>query len=236
MHVAICDDSEIARELLVEFFSYYCANKAISYEIEQYETAVPLICDVEEGARFDIVFLDIYMGELLGIDAAHKLRELGYQGKIVFLTASPDFALAGYDVEAAGYLLKPLAFQTFSRMMDRMVKYFKGSTYPIRQRSKVIRIPYDEIYYIESRNSKCILHGKKEDYIIYKQLDKITEELNDRRFLRCHQSFLVNMDYVRFADKEFRMVNGATVLIRQKDLKAIKQSFLDYVNTKTRQI
>ena len=236
MHVAICDDCEIDRELLTEFLLSYCASHAVSFEMEQYETAVPLICDVEEGVSFDLVFLDIYMSELLGIEAAHKLRELDYRGKIVFLTASPDFAIAGYDVEAAGYLLKPLAFQTFSQMMDRMLKYFEGSTYPVRQRSKVIRIPYDEILYIESRNSKCILHGKSEDYVIYKQLDKIAEELNDWRFLRCHQSFLVNMDHVRLADREFRMVNGAMVLIRQKDLKAIKQCFLNYVNAKSRKL
>lgn len=232
MRVAICDDNEMSRELLNEFLGCYFANRAIHYQVVQYETAVPLLCDVEEGELYDLIFLDIYMEEILGIEAAYRLRGIGYRGEIAFLTATDEFALAGYEVGAAGYLLKPLAYEKFCHVMERMTKHLQESTYSIKQRSAVIRIPYGEIIYIESINSKCILHTKNKEYVLYKQLDKIEQELKDCRFLRCHQSFLVNMDYIIQADKEFELENGETVMIRQRDVKTIRQTFIDYMKSK----
>lgn len=67
---------------------------------------------------------------------------------------------------------------------------------------------------------------------MYKRLSEIEQELNDRCFLRCHQSFLVNMDYILRADKEFTLTNGDTVSIRQRSLKMMKKMYLDYLKEK----
>ena len=110
MHIAVCDDSAFDRELIVELLHIYFAQKPFQYKLAQYNSGINLVCDVEDGCWFDIIFLDIYMNGLLGIDAAHKLRALGFDGAIIFLTASADFAVDSYDVAAAGYLLKPHSF------------------------------------------------------------------------------------------------------------------------------
>ncbi len=173
------------------------------------------------------------MNDLLGIDAARKIRSLHYNGQIVFLTSSPDFAVDGYDVEAAGYLLKPLSQDKLSRVMARILLNSDSGIYQVRQRSNVIQIPYHDILFVESRNSKCILHRNGGvTYTIYKHLSQIEEELSDIRFLRCHQSYLVNMDYIDQVDKQFHLNSGDTVLIRQRDLRAIRQSYLDYLKLK----
>ena len=88
MRVAVCDDSRIDRELFVAVLHHYFVNKPISNEIVQYENGMDLLHDVEDDMWFDIIFLDIYMNDLLGIDVAHKLRSLGYRGHIIFFTAS----------------------------------------------------------------------------------------------------------------------------------------------------
>lgn len=233
MRIAICDDCCIDRELIVYQLQQYCMEKSIHYEIAQYKNGASLLCDMEDGCWFDVVFLDIYMKGMLGIHVAEQLRARTYNGAIVFFTSSSEFAVDSYDVEAAGYLLKPSSYEKLCRVMDRILHAFDASTYQVQQRSKVIRVPYHEILYVESSNSKCILHCREDgSLILYKRLDEIEEELNDPRFLRCHQSYLVNMDHIRQADRQFELTTGDIVLIRQRDLKTIRQRYLDYMAEK----
>lgn len=90
-------------------------------------------------------------------------------------------------------------------------------------------IPYNEIVYIESNNSKCILHRNNgEKYNIYKKLNEIESELNDSRFLRSHQSYLVNMDYIIEAGNQFQLSTGDVILIRQRHVKEIRNQYLKY--------
>lgn len=231
MRVAVCDDSRIDRELFVAVLHHYFVNKPISNEIVQYENGMDLLHDVEDDMWFDIIFLDIYMNDLLGIDVAHKLRSLGYRGHIIFLTATADFAVDSYEVEASGYLLKPQSFEKLSQVMDRATREMTTNTYQVKKHSKIIRVPYHEILYVESMNSKCIMHCcNDQSYVIYKRLTTIEHELNDERFLRCHQSYLVNMDHIHQVDSQFTLVTGDTVAIRQRDLKLIRQTALDYLD------
>ena len=166
----------------------------------------------------------------MGNQIAHQLRAMGYQGEIVFLTASSDFAIEGYDVDASGYLLKPLDYGKLEMVMDRITRNIAPSTYQIRQRSTVTKLSYHEILYIESSNSKCILHTESGGaYTVYKTLNTIEKELGDRRFLRCHQSFLVNMDHIKQIGKQFLLSNGDYVPIRQRGVKAVRQAYMDYI-------
>ena len=231
MRIAVCDDSNIDRELFVALLHHYFANKPISNEIIQYENGMNLLQDVEDDMWFDIIFLDIYMNDLLGIDVAHKLRSLGYRGHIIFLTATADFAVDSYEVEALGYLLKPQSLEKLSQVMDRAIRTMTTNTYLVKNHSKIIRVPYHEILYAESMNSKCIMHCCNDQrYVIYKRLTTIEHELNDKRFLRCHQSYLVNMDHIHQVDSQFTLVTGDTVAIRQRDLKSIRQAVLHYLD------
>ena len=233
MQIAVCDDSALDRKIITSLLSLYFSEKAISYEIFQYENGTDLIYDVEESRWFDVIFLDIYLNGQLGIDVARRLRTLHYDGEIVFLSASSEFAVDSYDVEALSYILKPHSIEKLHHTMDRIIQKVEVNTYRVKQRSKMIRIPFHEILYVESSNSKCILHRRSGDsYVIYKRLNEIERELSDPRFLRCHQSYLVNMDCIEQADRQFRLSNGETVMIRQRNLKAIRQHYMDYLASK----
>lgn len=123
MFIGICDDSSLDRDIIADFLSNYFSEKGIEYRINIYENGSNLIYDIQDGALPDIIFLDIYLenGEM-GIEVARKLRQNNYCGSIVFLTASADFAIDSYDVEASGYLLKPHSYEKLCGVMDRIVK------------------------------------------------------------------------------------------------------------------
>lgn len=228
MNIAICDDNLLDRELIVDLLECYFFNKSISYSIDQYENGDNLIYEIEDGHPYDIIILDIFMGKLLGIEVAKNLRKLKFNGEIIFLTASSDFAVDSYDVNAGGYILKPISYNKLKKVIDKVTLKLGTNSYCVRQRSNFLLIPYNEIVYIESNNSKCILHRNNgEKYNIYKKLNEIESELNDSRFLRSHQSYLVNMDYIIEAGNQFQLSTGDVVLIRQRHVKEIRNQYLD---------
>ena len=137
-----------------------------------------------------------------------------------------------YDVDATGYLLKPLKPEKLDVVMNKITQSQNIGVYRIQHRRKIVTVKFDDILYVESSNSKCILHSNNKNYCIYKRLTDIEAELSDKRFLRCHQSYLVNMDYIKNADKQFELLNGELVCIRQRSLKAIKQEFINYIGRK----
>ena len=234
MRVAVCEDNEIHRDIMEHMLNRYSSERSIPFELVPYKYGKNFLYDMEEGGYYDVVFLDIYMEDVMGNEIAHKLRAMGYQGEIVFLTASPEFAIESYDVDASGYLLKPLDYGKFRMVMDRITRNIDPSTYQIRQRTTVTKIVYHEILYIESCNSKCILHTDSgRTYTVYKTLSSVEKELEDRRFLRCHQSFLVNMDHIKQIGAQFLLSNGDIVPIRQRGVKSVRQACMDYFASKS---
>lgn len=234
MRIAVCEDNEIHRDILEHLLNRYFSERSIPFELAPYKYGKNFLYDMEEGAYFDVTFLDIYMEDTMGNEIAHKLRAMGYQGEIVLLTASPDFAIESYDVDAGGYLLKPLDYEKLKMVMDRITRNTDPCAYQIRQRTTVTKLVYREILYIESSNSKCIFHTEYgRTYTVYKTLNTIEKELGDSRFLRCHQSFLVNMDHIKQIGKLFLLSNGDYVPIRQRGVKSVRQAYIDYIDSKS---
>lgn len=229
MRLAICDDNDLERDLLHTLLKKYFSETSVRCDFTLYDRGTSLYYDVMEDIDYDIIFLDLFMGDSFGMRIAQKLRDISYKGKIIFCTVSADYALESYDVFASGYILKPYSLNDIKRTLDRFLPEYQCNSYQVKQKSNIIYIPLNEIMYVESDNTKCILHRTEDrEYIIYKKLIQIEDELNDPRFLRCHQSFLVNMNYVREANDVFLLQNGENVLIRKKSKKTIQNKFLVY--------
>lgn len=234
MRIAVCDDNELDRAIITSLLERYFEGKSISYRIETYASGVNLLHEVKDGRRYDVVFLDIYMDTKLGIDVARELRQIPYNGAIVFLTATAEFAVDSYDVDAIGYLLKPHSYEKLCGVMKKVTTNYDVATYQITFRNNVIRIPYHEILYFESDNVKCLLHHRNgKTYSIRKKMNEIEEEVSkDPRWLRCHLSYLVNMEHIQHADSRFTLFNGEEVMIRQRTLKEIRAKYLLYAEKK----
>ena len=229
MRLAICDDNDLERDLLYTLLKKYFSETSVRCEFTLYDRGTALYYDVMEDIEYDIIFLDLFMGDSFGMRIAQKLRDISYKGKIIFCTVSADYALESYNVFASGYILKPYSLNDIKRTLDRFLPEYQCNSYQVKQKSNIIYIPLNEIMYVESDNTKCILHRSEDrEYILYTKLIQIEAELNDPRFLRCHQSYLVNMNYVREATDVFLLQNGDNVLIRKKSKKIIQHKFLEY--------
>ena len=150
MRIGICDSSLLDREIITDFLDDYFYKKSIDYSICSYSSGKELIYDIQDGNYLDLIFLDIYIGNELGISIAKQLREeIGYNGKIVFLTATVDFAVDGYDVEAVGYLLKPVHTQKLHMVMNKITKNLDAEVYRIKQRNNIHTLKFDNIIYVD---------------------------------------------------------------------------------------
>ncbi len=231
MRIAVCDDNQIDRDIIKDFLHTYMTEKSIPNTITEYENGMNLIYDIEEGRYYDMVFLDIFMDQILGMDIARKLRTVGYTGNIVFLTSTAEFAVDSYEVEASGYLLKPHDYEKLCGLLNRIIDRTNIGHFQVSVRNTIYSIPFGEIVYVESRNNICILHRSDgSEYTIYKKLSEVELQLNESRFLRCHQSYLVNMSYISKADSQFELTTGDVVLIRQRSQKEIRRIYQEFAS------
>lgn len=234
MKIAVCDSSIIYRDLIADILNLYFGSnfdhRYISHEFIKYDNSKALIYDFEEGSIFDIIFVDVYMKKLSGLDAARKLREKGYKGAIILVAETAKYAVEGYEVGAFRYMIKPFGYEEVAAVMDKLVSSIEDNAFVIHKRNEVIRLAYRDIVYVDSSNTKCFVHSiDNEKYVVYKRLDEIEEELNDKRFLRSHKSYLVNMSYVCSMDKCFHLTNGDVALIRQRGLKDIREAYIGFL-------
>lgn len=232
MKLALYDPSPAAARQLAARLRQYGRLRSLRMELTLFSESSPLLCDVEEGAWFDAVFLALSPQAPEALATARRLRQTGYTGKLLLLAPDRRFALESCEVEAFAYLLTPVAPAALFPVLDRLTRDFDALTYCIKQRHRIILLSYNEILYVESRNSKCLFHTGDGLWTVYKRLDTIQDELDDPRFLRSHKSFLVNMDYVCRAEENFELLNGDRVPIRQRTLRAIRLAYEEYITEK----
>lgn len=204
LKIAVCDDDGYFRVQMKEILEQYLINRGIVFEIDLFTSGENFLNMGIEIINYKVVFLDINMDELDGIMTAKKIREVSKDIFIVFVTAFVNYTIEGYKVDAVRYILKnnrtlaETVYECMDAMREKMdyTVIFKSFDF-IEGRKK---ISLERLLYIESRLHRLefyIMQDKIEKYALYGKLDKIEAMLADHNFVRIHQSFLVNMKYIK---------------------------------------
>lgn len=233
--IAICDDSSIDAEIMKSFLEDYYDKKHCFCEISIYSSGEELIETYQNaGNKFHLLFLDIFMNQLNGIETATLIRQYDDNVKIVFCTVSLEHAVDSYEVFAYGYLVKPFDVSKMRALLDKFTKNVIG------EEINYIRIKSDyadrlvvlsDIVYIESNDKVLFLHKKNHEVIkTYGKLSGVDDQLNKKNFLRCHQSYIVNLDHVTgIEDTDFKTVLREKVPIRKKDFYKFREAYQQYL-------
>lgn len=187
--------------------------------------------------QFDLIFLEICMKNCNGIEVAQAMRKNGYKNDIIFYTSSKEFILEGYKVHAFDYLMKPTTAheieEVLQKYIDLRIKNEKILTILDSHKNPKYNIPLSKIEYIESTNTWVTIYLNDGHHIrMYTKLSDLEETIHDSRFLRCHQSYLVNMDYILQATDVFELISGQKVPIRVRKRKQIQDTYLQYIYNK----
>lgn len=212
--IAICDDEEYFRTKEKQLILNYMSKKDCACQIDTFVSGKALLKLKESLSNYHIIFLDINMEEMDGIETATKIRNIAKDICLVFVTAFITYAPEGYKVNAIRYLLKDdESFENaINECLDTILKKIDYETKDIyfdfqEGRTKVC---LENIIYVESNLHKLIFHIANEDvteYTLYTKLDNIDELFLNNSFCRIHKSYLVNLRYVESVTRYSAMLS-----------------------------
>jgi DNA-binding LytR/AlgR family response regulator len=226
IRIAIVEDMEQERSRIKEYVENYFAGQDSTAELFLFADG----CDLLEQypPQLDLVLLDIEMERIDGLQTAHRIREFDEKVQILFVTAMVQYALEGYQVDAADFLVKPIRYPVFCSRMDRVVRKILAGRprfLRIRQGREEISCPVQQITCIESSNKKTVIHRKDGDEIVSAEpLYTLEKRLEAEPFFRCHNAFLVNLDEVRTVSSSEVTVQGMRIPVSKYRKKEFMQA------------
>ncbi len=193
LRIAICDDEKIILDKIEKLVKNELDNLKIKNEINTFISGESLL-EYSNLDDFDIIFLDIELKTINGMDIAQTLRNKAYDKIIVFVTSFADYSIVGYKVNAFRFILKDNLEEELSECIRNTVAKLGLKKAAFDEFVMDIR----DIVYIESAKHQVVIHFKNgDDYKIYDTLDNIEKKLNSSNLVRVHQSYLVNVIYVK---------------------------------------
>ncbi len=193
------DDEPLALELIREYASKF----PVLQLLHTFEDAISG-AEFLRHAKVDLVFIDINMPDISGIDLVRSLKE---KPMIIFTTAHKKFAIDGFELDALDYLLKPIQFDRFARTVNKAVEYYQYRNSPkserlgsifVRSEYRMVKVELANIEYIESLEDYVKIHLSNNEYVLsLMTLKAILEKLPPDRFKRIHRSYIVSLDKIK---------------------------------------
>lgn len=166
------------------------------------------------------------MGGMDGVTAAHQLRERGFDGELVFLTAFSEYVFQGYDVRALNYLLKPPSYMQIEKCLDHIAAKLHEERYTFRYQGSIFQVPYSKILYISSANHYSQIITTEGALKQMEPMRNIHAYLPGQ-FLFCHRTTIINMDHVlMLKGRDLILSNEETIPVSQKYLQEIRSALL----------
>lgn len=201
--IAICDDERHFRELIHRILEEYMGQTGMVYQIDEFQSGEELLCQGIELVKYQVVFLDVNMTGLNGIETARKIRKISEDIYIAFITAFMTYTLEGYRVNAVRYILKntvnmpQMIFECMDTIISKLNYVVKKKIFRFNEGMKNVSL--ERLLYIESRLHKLMFYIMEDElnmYTLYDTLNDIEKELAGNDFIRIHQSYLVNMKHI----------------------------------------
>ncbi|MFV0527139.1 MAG: LytR/AlgR family response regulator transcription factor [Lachnospiraceae bacterium] len=201
IHIAICDDDSYMTGYIENLVLKECRRWNLCAETEVFFDGNQLIAYVENISKFDVIFLDIEMKHQNGIQTAQQIRQTDTLALLIFISHHDSYLKALFEVQPFWFLDKPVdeqIFRTcFGKAMERLEKNRQAFHY--KTGKTLHRVPVQDILYLESDRRQIHIHMKSQEISFYGKLDEAEVLLKklEGRFLRIHQSYLVNLLYIR---------------------------------------
>jgi DNA-binding LytR/AlgR family response regulator len=230
----VCDDLPEEQAKLGRMIRVYGKKRGVSVQLSFFSGGEELL-DAFRPGKDQILFLDIYMPGLSGMEAARRIRKLDAACAIVFSTTSQDCGIESFEVQASDYLVKPIRQEDVDGALDWCLDHLPESPryLTVQSEREPVRLPVQLLEYIEISGHLAKIHAGKQIVETHRGLGELQEAIGSPDFLRCHRSFLVNMNHIQKAEGNFfQMASGDLVPISPTDAGQMREQFMDWTFVK----
>lgn len=232
MRLAVCDN-EIEECILIKRQLEKCGQNSPSetYEIHHFTSGEAFLEELrKDSGDYDMVFMDVYMDGMNGIEAARAARKLSPMLELVFITTSREFAVEAFQIQALHYLVKPVTLEQLGTALDRYrQKKGKIRYLEVAQGRNMVRLRFSQIHYLQSRNNGTDIFIDNHVLHVNLNTSALIEQM-DGRFLSIRRGMCVNMSFIKRMDADQCVLkNGEIVLLSRKERADIRSRYREYI-------
>ncbi len=231
--IAVCDDEKCTSEKIEKMAKDFFRKKNIDISVVKYSSGEELL---ESNKRMDILFLDIGMQGMDGIETARMLRAYGYKGFLVFITVLKEMVFQSFEVQPFDYLIKPVQEKNFDKTMERLFRSMQDRSTSEKGHLLVQKgyesniISFQDITCCEIIDRKVYLYLESGEVIDYYDRIQNLEKKLDRRFFRCHRSYLINLNYLKsYRNNTAYMADGKEIPVSRLRSREFSNVILQYM-------
>lgn len=223
-YIVICEDDLLQRKFLVSYLQQIFTELCFEYLIFEYSSGEELLSAYPD--KVDLLFLDIHMDKLTGMDTARKVREFDNYVEIIFTTVMPDYIQEGYEVRAYRYLLKPLEYESIFKHTKACIDDLldKKDTFIIKDKFQTHILKTNDIFYVEVLRKEVTIYTQEKKYRFKTSMKSIENRLVKKNFFRCHKSYLINLKKVKsLIEKEnVAIIDSYEIPVSRYKMKTLK--------------
>lgn len=210
--IAICDDNDTDSGYISSLVSLWAEQRNVQMKADTFSSAEAFLFHYAEQKDYDILLLDIEMGQMDGVTMAKTVRRENETVQIIFISGYSEYISEGYEVSALHYLMKPVHQEKLFEVLDRATEKLQKNEriLYLEISGEMVRIPFYEIRYLEVCQNYVTIHGRQ-DYTVKKTLSEFENEL-DERFFRAGRSYLINLSYIqKVTKKEVHLIDSTVI-------------------------
>ena len=232
VRIAIVEDEQEQADRLESYIRRYADEHGIGTQVTVYSNVITFL--EQYKAAVDIVYMDIMMPMMNGMDASRLLREKDDKVMLIFVTSMRQYAIKGYEVDASDFIVKPVAYPEFTLKFTRALSKIPQSEdndILLRTEGGFVRLTPGRIRYVEVRGHHCVYHTDSDTYQQYQSMKAVEEALPKEYFARCNNFLLVNLAFVEKIDNLTVWVAGEALPISHPRKKPFSDAFAQFAGS-----
>ena len=227
--IAVVDDDPRDAQILKDCVEEYCRRSDQAVMVHVFHDGLDLIRSTE---NHDIVFLDIQMKKLDGLETARFIRKISRDSVLIFVTNMAQFAIKGYEVDALDFILKPATMASIVYVMDKAMKRLNDggqALFSLKTADGPISLSANDIIFVEVFDHNLVYHTTRGDYTVRGRLGDVSEKLSPDRFVMCNRSFIVNLRHVSNVTAEYLLIGDTRISVSKSHRKELMKRFSNYL-------
>ena len=229
--IAVCDDEEYFREHMKKMIGEYLRENEVLFDVDTYQDGMEFCKEESNLYKYNVIFLDIDMPDKNGMETAQAIRRKNSDVDIVFITVMQQYVFEGYKVGAVRYIMKKDMEELLPECMDALLqKYLRSGRkmkFPFVQGERTVLLK--NVLYIEIQSHMLCFTVGDEVLHMYGQIGKLEMQLADSHFVRCHQSYLVNLEHIASIKNYWLFLsNGTEIPVSRSRYSEVKSCYLRY--------